>query len=176
MPFSKGDKVQSRNDPGKTGMVEALGPLHAGIQYYQVFFGGAHGTRMVAELDLRPYDAVTKPSQHLIAGNLAGYQAPIMRLLKILRQYDRRRCCPTESSPEAPKLTKPFEPWARKVIRTSEAAGREFDRWFQASLHGLRMNSHCPGSHIGWQKGLRRQADRPSQAGKGFSTVQPCYL
>ena len=72
--------------------MDAIGPLHAGIQYYEVFFGGAHGTRMVSELDLRPYDAVTKPSQQLVAGNLAGYQAfqRLMTHQRLVREFPLR--------------------------------------------------------------------------------------
>src|ERR1043166_9170780 len=92
MGYSKGDKVQFKNDPGKHGMVEDVGPLHAGIQYYLVFLGGVQGTWMVSELDLRPYDSVPNPANQLITGNLAGYQS-FQRLLtyqRLLRDFPLR--------------------------------------------------------------------------------------
>jgi len=47
---------------------------------------------MVAELDLRPYDVVTKPSGHLVAGNLAGYEAfqRLMTFQRLVREFPLR--------------------------------------------------------------------------------------
>lgn len=74
MPFSIGDKVQSRSDPSKVGIIEGIGPNHAGIQYYSVFWGGVAGTKNVPEIDLQLYSPAPTPSENLIRGNLAGYR------------------------------------------------------------------------------------------------------
>lgn len=84
MPLLPGAKVRSRTDPGRIGIVERLGPHHAGIQYYVVFYGGVHGTQTVPDVDLVPHDPGVSPSQHLVNGNLAGYQA-FQRLLTFQR-------------------------------------------------------------------------------------------
>jgi ATP-dependent helicase HepA len=84
MPFTPNQKVQLANDTTKVGMVEALGPLHSGIQYYKVFWGGEVGTRTVGELDLVPHTDQRSPHQLLEAGRLAGYPE-FQRLITLQR-------------------------------------------------------------------------------------------
>jgi superfamily II DNA or RNA helicase len=72
MSFSPKDKVYAVSDPTRVGMVERLGPVHAGQQYYIVFWGGAHGTATVGEDDLRPFQTASQPSEALAAGVFAG--------------------------------------------------------------------------------------------------------
>lgn len=84
MPFAPNDKVQLANDPTRIGIIEGLGPLHGGQQFYQVFWGGALGTRTVGEFDLRPYRAVNSPSESLIAGMFGGYPE-FQRLITLQR-------------------------------------------------------------------------------------------
>lgn len=71
MAFAVGDQVQARNDPTRIGIVQALGPRHAGEQFYDVFWGGLLGIRSVPESDLVPYLAVERPSEALRAGRFA---------------------------------------------------------------------------------------------------------
>jgi hypothetical protein len=68
-----------------------------------------------------------------------------------LREEDRRRRCPAETSPEAPEIIKPFDTFISQgtALATSEAAYREFNRRLQAALHRLRMNGDCPATYIG---------------------------
>lgn len=68
-----GDQVRSRVDSGRIGMVKALSQIHAGIQYYVVFWGGVVGSTTVAEVDLLPHLATGTPSEALIAGVVLGY-------------------------------------------------------------------------------------------------------
>ncbi len=92
MSFSVGDKVQSRSDPSKIGIIEAIGPIHAGLQYYRIFWGGVAGTMNVPEVDLKPYQPAETPSENLIRGNLAGYQE-FQRLItyqRLLRDFPLR--------------------------------------------------------------------------------------
>lgn len=92
MSFSVGDKVQSRSDPSKIGMIEALGPTHAGLQYYRVFWGGVAGTMNVPEVDLQLYQPAETPIENLLRGNLAGYQE-FQRLItyqRLLRDFPLR--------------------------------------------------------------------------------------
>jgi ATP-dependent helicase HepA len=84
MPFKLNDKVQSANDPTRIGLIESLGPMHGGQQFYQVFWGGALGTRTVGEFDLRPYRAVGSPSESLVAGLFGGYPE-FQRLITLQR-------------------------------------------------------------------------------------------
>lgn len=80
MAFSVGDQVQARNDPTRIGIVQALGPRHAGEQFYDVFWGGLLGIRSVPESDLLPHVAVERPSAALRAGrfaNIAEFQRAI---------------------------------------------------------------------------------------------------
>ncbi len=53
MSFRPNDKVYAISDPSRIGIVERLGLVHAGQQYYFVFWGGSYGTRTVGEYDLR---------------------------------------------------------------------------------------------------------------------------
>lgn len=51
-----------------------MGPIHAEIQYYQVFWGGNVGTKIVPENDLQVQIACEKPRENLVNRNLAGYE------------------------------------------------------------------------------------------------------
>ena len=71
--FEIGHEVQSRRDANKIGTVVVIGVLHAGVQYYQVNFGG--GVRQtMAEQDLRPYQVNLGPHEVLATGELGGYR------------------------------------------------------------------------------------------------------
>ena len=50
-----------------------LGRAHAGLQYYQVFWGGKHGSTTVSELDIEPTKASRKPSGSFLANDFGGY-------------------------------------------------------------------------------------------------------
>jgi len=82
--LSVGSKVQSKHDPSRVGINEAIGPLHAGIQWYAVFYGGAQGTQTVAEMDLQPYEPGLTPLQQLVRGHLGGHDA-FQRMLTFQR-------------------------------------------------------------------------------------------
>jgi superfamily II DNA or RNA helicase len=69
--FAVGDQVQARNDPTRIGIIQALGPRHAGEQFYDVFWGGLLGIRSVPEPDLLPHLTVERPSEALRAGRFA---------------------------------------------------------------------------------------------------------
>src|SRR3989304_8199834 len=83
-PFVIGDKVQSRTDHSRVGIIESLGPVHAGLQYYRVFWGGPAGTKTVPAVDLQRYTPAETPVENLLNGNLAGYQE-FQRLITYLR-------------------------------------------------------------------------------------------
>jgi superfamily II DNA or RNA helicase len=72
-------------------MVEALGPRHAGQQFYNVFWG-AQGTRTVGEYDLLMYVATTSPTDSLRAGLLSGYAEfqRVITLQRLLREQPLR--------------------------------------------------------------------------------------
>ena len=84
MPFEPQDKVRSLTDPSRVGMVEAIGPRHAGQQYYNVFWGGALGTRTVGESDLAPYSEIRSPIQSLLGNTFSGY-AEFQRTITLQR-------------------------------------------------------------------------------------------
>ncbi len=84
MPFAPQDEVRSARDTALVGIVTSLGPVHNGLQYYVVFWGGAVGTRTVAEMDLRPNLAGGKPSLALQSGPILGY-AEFQRLMTFQR-------------------------------------------------------------------------------------------
>lgn len=83
MTFEIGQKVRSKSDPSRIGMVEGLGSRHAGQQFYHVFFG-AQGTRTVGEYDLLSFVATTSPIESLRSGILSGY-AEFQRLMTLQR-------------------------------------------------------------------------------------------
>ncbi|MBI4699247.1 MAG: DEAD/DEAH box helicase family protein [Nitrospirae bacterium] len=82
--FNIGDKVQSIPDPSRIGIIERIGPIHAGLQYYHVFWGGAIGIKTVPAVDLQCYTPAETPFENLLNGNLAGYQE-FQRLITYLR-------------------------------------------------------------------------------------------
>jgi len=84
MIFLPNDKVYAVSDPSRVGMVERLGPMHAGQQYYIVFWGGAHGTGTVGEDDLRPFQTATLPSEALI-NRVFGGPNNFQRLITLQR-------------------------------------------------------------------------------------------
>lgn len=84
MKFGIGDEVQASNDPTRIGIVAGVGPLHAGIQYYKIFWGGLHGTKTVSEADLLPRTPVGSPSEGLIKG-IFGTYGDFQRLLTLQR-------------------------------------------------------------------------------------------
>lgn len=73
MRFQVGDRVRSIADTAHLGAVVAIGPAHAGIQYYRVFWGGPAGSQMVPETDLQHHQNLAKPSDALVAGPLSGH-------------------------------------------------------------------------------------------------------
>lgn len=81
--FSIDDKVQSRADALRIGMVERLGPGHDGQQYYVVFWGGAIGTRSVGELDLLPKRESARPGE-VLSDHLSGH-SEFQRLITLQR-------------------------------------------------------------------------------------------
>lgn len=84
MPFSPNDKVYAVSDPSRIGIVEKLGPIHAGQQYYVVFWGGSYGTRTVGEDDLRPVRTAHRPSECLLEGVFGG-PADLQRIITLQR-------------------------------------------------------------------------------------------
>lgn len=92
MAFKNGDKVQSKSDPSKVGIIEELGPMHAGLQYYTVFWGGIEGTTIAPEIDLQFYRPAKTPIDNLLNGNLAGYKEflRLITFLKLMRDYPLR--------------------------------------------------------------------------------------
>jgi len=92
MAFKQGDKVQSKSDPSKIGIIVELGPFHAGLQYYIVFWGGIEGTTTVPEIDLQLYQPAETPVDNLLNGNLAGYREflRLITYLKLTRDYPLR--------------------------------------------------------------------------------------
>lgn len=90
--FSVGDKVQSKTDPSRIGIIEGLGPAHAGLQYYRVFWGGAFGTKVVPSVDLQRYIPAKTPVDNLLNGNLAGYQEfqRLITFMRLVREYPLR--------------------------------------------------------------------------------------
>jgi ATP-dependent helicase HepA len=92
MPFALNDQVQSANDPSRVGIIRELGPLHAGQQYYLVFWGDGRGTRMVGELDLRPHAAIRSARESLIEGAFGGYPEfqRLMTLQRLIRDQPLR--------------------------------------------------------------------------------------
>ena len=83
MGFQVGDKVRSKSDPSRIGMIEGIGPRHAGHTFFHVFWG-AQGTRTTGEFDLIAYTATKSPSDSLRAGVLSGY-AEFQRLMTLQR-------------------------------------------------------------------------------------------
>lgn len=92
MGYLKGDKVQSKSDPSKVGLIEELGPIHAGLQYYTVFWGGIEGSTTVPEIDLQLYHPAKTPVDNLLNGNIAGYREflRLITYLKLTRDYPLR--------------------------------------------------------------------------------------
>ena len=92
MAFKEGDKVQSKSDPSKVGLIEELGPIHAGLQYYTVFWGGIEGSTTVPEIDLQLYHPAKTPVDNLLNGNIAGYREflRLITYLKLTRDYPLR--------------------------------------------------------------------------------------
>lgn len=74
MKFEVGQEVQSKSDPSKIGIVTGLGPIHAGAQYYNVFWGGNAGTKTVSKDDLQIHVVCERPRDSLVSNNLAGYE------------------------------------------------------------------------------------------------------
>lgn len=84
MPFLAGDKVYAISDPARIGIVERLGPVHAGQQYYVVFWGGSYGTRTVGELDLRLFRTAQRPTESLLEGVFGG-PSDLQRIITLQR-------------------------------------------------------------------------------------------
>jgi len=78
-----GDQVRSRADTARVGMIRKLGPVHAEIPYYVVFWGGVSGSATVSESDLVPEGLELSPAEAL-AGARGGY-AEFQRLLTMQR-------------------------------------------------------------------------------------------
>ncbi|MBI4680910.1 MAG: DEAD/DEAH box helicase, partial [Nitrospirae bacterium] len=92
MAFKEGDKVQSKSAPSKVGLIEDLGPIHAGLQYYTVFWGGIEGSTTVPEIDLQLFHIAKTPVDNLLNGNMAGYREflRLITYLKLTRDYPLR--------------------------------------------------------------------------------------
>lgn len=92
MAFKQGNKVQSKSDPSKIGIIEEIGPIHAGLLYYTVFWGGIEGTTIVPEVDLQLYQPTKTPVDNLLNGNIAGYREflRLITYLKLTRDYPLR--------------------------------------------------------------------------------------
>ncbi len=92
MAFKIGDKVQSKSDPSKIGIIEELGPIHASLKYYTVFWGGIEGTTTAPEIDLQLYQPFKTPTDNLLNGNIAGYKEflRLITYLKLTRDYPLR--------------------------------------------------------------------------------------
>lgn len=84
MPFREGDEVQLLNDPTRVGVVKSVATLHAGVQYYRVFWGGVQGTTTVAEDDLAPHAEVTSPTDAFVQGRFGTY-GDFQRLMTLQR-------------------------------------------------------------------------------------------
>jgi superfamily II DNA or RNA helicase len=90
--FKVGDKVQSKSDRTRVGIVEGIGLRSQGRQYYKVFWGGRDGTMNVPEYDLDHHRSAEKPSDNLAEQRLAGY-AEFQRLItyhRLLRDFPLR--------------------------------------------------------------------------------------
>ena len=92
VPFQPGNKVQLRSDPSRIGIVEALERVYGGLSYHRVFWGGPHGSRVVAEVDLVPYMDNPSPAGLLARGIVAGYAAfqRTLTLHRLLRDHPLR--------------------------------------------------------------------------------------
>lgn len=84
MRFSPGDKVQLISDPNRLGIIERPSVVHAGMQYYEVFWGGGIGTNVAGEIDLISHAPAASPSASLVSGILGGY-AEFQRLITLQR-------------------------------------------------------------------------------------------
>lgn len=73
MKYQKGDEVQSISEPGRIGTIIEICEVHAGVQWYRVFFGGRDRPK-ISELDLRPHIASETPLEKLLAGKIDGYR------------------------------------------------------------------------------------------------------
>lgn len=89
--FSIGDEVVSLANPDRRGTIVGMGPMHAGIQYYIVNFGGNDRTT-VPELDLRLDIFAPEPVDNLKNGNLGGYHEfqRIITYFQLQREYPLR--------------------------------------------------------------------------------------
>jgi superfamily II DNA or RNA helicase len=74
LSFSIGDQVRSRVDAGRVGVIRSIGPKHAGIQYYRVFWAGTGHSPQVAESALIPVREDFRPGDSFLAGDFTGYQ------------------------------------------------------------------------------------------------------
>lgn len=70
--FAKGDAVQLRSDAARQGMIRGPAAFYAGMQYWTVFWGGAHGTRNHPDDDLIPLSGELSAGE-LLGGAMAGY-------------------------------------------------------------------------------------------------------
>lgn len=84
MLYKEGDEVQLLNDPTRLGVIKSVATLHAGVQYYRVFWGGALGTTSVAEDDLVPHSEVSSPTDAFIQNRFGKY-GDFQRLLTLQR-------------------------------------------------------------------------------------------
>ncbi|MBN2416803.1 DEAD/DEAH box helicase family protein [bacterium] len=87
MKFKIQDKVQLVHNPEAVGMIESIGPLHQGVQYYEVFINGT--TQRFAEQQLRHDPGIQPPIVNLINGCIDG-PLDFQRLIT-LRRLQRER-------------------------------------------------------------------------------------
>lgn len=81
MRFSKDDEVYQKGRPEDRGLVRGLGLRVAGVQFYDVFWGGQRGTTRVAETDLEKYVGRKLPLENLAEGVLQGAEALQQRIV-----------------------------------------------------------------------------------------------
>lgn len=94
MPFNIGDRVQRRSNLEQIGMISEISELHAGLQYYRVFWGGNLGTTTVPENDLQIYHEPAGPIENLKNLNLASYKD----FLRILTYFKLNKDQPLQNN------------------------------------------------------------------------------
>lgn len=90
--YPVGTKVRLKSDPSRIGVVEAVGPVYGGLQFYKVFFGGRDGAWQVPETDLWSISEPVDPIDTLQKGLLAKHR-DFQRLItyyRLQRDYPLR--------------------------------------------------------------------------------------
>ena len=84
MQFSIGEVVHKRTDTGHTGTIRSLGPIVAGVRYYDVFWASGNSTK-VPEVQIERSVGLLSPRDNLVAGALGGYD-DLLRLITLQRR------------------------------------------------------------------------------------------